>query len=77
MPVLVDFCTLRCDPCNVVALIIEADSLSRLFELARKMHESVLNTRIKRVITIIKMDDRIDKKLTMTGKIKSLQKKLE
>jgi uncharacterized protein (TIGR00106 family) len=61
---------------SAMGTIIEADSLARLFELARKMHESVLNMGIKRVVTTIKIDDRKDKKLTMAGKIKSLQKKL-
>jgi len=56
--------------------IIEADSLNTLFEIAKKMHEAVLYSDVKRVVTSIKIDDRKDKKLTMSGKIKSVENKL-
>jgi len=56
--------------------IIEADSVERLLGIASKMHNKVLYTGTKRVVTTIKIDDRKDKKLTAKGKIKSVQKKL-
>ncbi len=56
--------------------IIEANSVERLLGIASKMHNKVLNSRIKRVVTTIKIDDRKDKKLTMAKKVKSVQKKL-
>ena len=54
--------------------IIEADSVERLLAIATKMHNRVLNRRVKRVVTTVKIDDRRDKKLTMAKKIKSVQK---
>ena len=56
--------------------IVEADSVENLLGIASKMHNKVLNGRIKRVVTTIKIDDRRDKKLTMTKKIKSVRKRL-
>jgi len=57
--------------------VIEADSLNKLLEVAKKMHEAVLSGEIKRVVTSIKIDDRKDKKLSMLGKIKSVKNKLD
>ena len=56
--------------------IIEADSVERLLGIATKMHNRVLNHRVKRVVTTVKIDDRKDKKLTMAKKIKSVERKL-
>ncbi|OQX80084.1 MAG: hypothetical protein B6D56_05800 [Candidatus Omnitrophica bacterium 4484_70.1] len=56
--------------------IIEARSLRKLFRVAEKMHKEVLS-KVDRVVTTIKIDDRKDKKLTMTGKISSVKKKLK
>ena len=56
--------------------IVEADSVERLLGIASKMHNKVLNSGIKRVVTTIKIDDRRDKKLTVARKIKSVKKKL-
>lgn len=57
--------------------IIEANSVGRLLDIAGKMHKAVLNSKIKRAVTTIKIDDRKDKKLTVEGKVKSVQKKLK
>ncbi len=57
--------------------IVEADSVVSLLRIASKMHNKVLNSGIKRVVTTIKIDDRKDKKLTMAKKIKSVRKKLK
>ena len=61
---------------TAMGTIIEADSVGKLLNIAKKMHDKVLNNEIKRVVTTIKIDDRKDKKLTAEGKIKSVQKKL-
>ena len=57
--------------------IVEADSVERLLGIASKMHNKVLDSRIKRAVTTIKIDDRKDKKLTMAKKIKSVRKRLK
>ena len=56
---------------------IEADSIGRLLEIAGKMHRAVLGNKIKRAVTTIKIDERTDKKLTIKGKIGSVEKKLK
>ena len=56
--------------------IIEGE-LGKILGAARKMHEAVFGEGILRVETIIKIDDRRDKALSMKGKIESLQKELE
>jgi uncharacterized protein (TIGR00106 family) len=56
--------------------IVEADSVERLLGIASKMHNKILDSRIKRAVTTIKIDDRKDKKLTMAKKIKSVRKRL-
>jgi len=57
--------------------IVEADSIKKLLKIARKMHNEILKNEIERVVTSIKIDDRKDKKISMEGKIKSVEKKLE
>lgn len=57
--------------------IIEADSIEVLLNIASKMHNAMLKDNVKRIVTTIKVDDRIDKKLTINSKITSLQRKLE
>ena len=51
--------------------------LGEILRVARKMHEAVFGEGVMRVETIIKIDDRRDKALSMRGKIESLQKELE
>lgn len=53
--------------------IIEADSIDRLLDIAKQMHNAVLNDAV-RVLTTIKIDDRKDKKLSLEGKVKSVCK---
>ena len=57
--------------------IIEADSSRTLLNMANKMHRAMLRGDIARAVTTIKIDDRKDKKLTMSSKINSLQQKLK
>ena len=53
--------------------IIEGDP-GRILNVAKKMHRAVFDREIKRVVTIIKIDERTDKKLTMNGKINSVKR---
>lgn len=50
--------------------------LSEVLEAARGMHESLYDQHVKRVITTIRIDDRRDKKLTMSYKVESVMEKL-
>lgn len=62
---------------TAMGTIIEGD-LEKLLVLAKKMHEAVFKDKdILRVITTIKIDDRRDKPLSIEGKIKSVEEKLE
>jgi len=55
--------------------IIEGD-LEKLLVLAQKMHRSVFDAGAKRVVTTIRIDERLDKPLTIEGKIKAVKDKL-
>jgi uncharacterized protein (TIGR00106 family) len=55
--------------------ILEGD-LDKVLSIVRKMHESVFEERVQRVVTIINIDDRRDKKATMESKISSVENKL-
>jgi uncharacterized protein (TIGR00106 family) len=55
--------------------IIEGE-LEHLLALARRMHDSAFNSGIQRVVTTIRIDERRDKPLTMTGKIEAIKKRL-
>ena len=56
--------------------IIEGD-LGEILRVVRNMHESTFDDEITRVVTTLKIDDRRDKTLSMSGKIESQLKKLE
>lgn len=56
--------------------IIEGD-LDRILEVIRKMHEVPFQQGAMRVSTLIRIDDRRDKKATMEGKIASVISRLE
>lgn len=60
---------------TAMGTIIEGD-LERLLALARKMHEAVFGAGVMRVVTVITIDDRRDKKSSASGKIKSLKREL-
>jgi uncharacterized protein (TIGR00106 family) len=55
--------------------IIEGD-LEQLLALAKKMHDSAFNSGIQRVVTTLRIDERRDKPLTMTGKVDAVKKQL-
>lgn len=58
-----------------MATVIEGD-LERIFEVIREMHEVPFTAGAPRVSTLIRVDDRRDKQLTMEGKIKAVIEKL-
>ena len=64
--------------CEITAMgtVIEG-SLDELLRIVKNMHESTLGGEIKRVVTIVRIDDRQDKPLSTSGKIESLLKKLD
>ena len=55
--------------------IIEGD-LEKLLALAQRMHCSAFDAGAKRVVTTIRIDERIDKPLTLEGKVKAVRDKL-
>jgi len=61
---------------NSMGTVIEGD-LDKILAVARKMHEAPFSEGLARVETIIKIDDRRDKALSMSGKVSSLKGKLE
>jgi uncharacterized protein (TIGR00106 family) len=55
--------------------VIEGD-LDKLLALAKRMHRSAFEAGAKRVVTTLRIDERIDKPLTIEGKIKAVKDKL-
>jgi uncharacterized protein (TIGR00106 family) len=55
--------------------IVEGD-LDKILDLVKKMHETIFDKEVQRVVTIIKINDRRDKPLSMEGKVKSVRDKL-
>ncbi len=51
--------------------------LDEVLEAAKKMHECLFDEDVKRVVSTIKIDDRRDKKLTISYKVESVMRKLE
>ncbi|MCD6243753.1 MAG: MTH1187 family thiamine-binding protein [Candidatus Korarchaeota archaeon] len=55
--------------------IIEGE-LDELFQVLKEMHESPFKKGAPRVLTVIKIDDRRDKSITMEYKVRVVQEKL-
>jgi len=55
--------------------IVEGE-LGKLMSLAQRMHESAFDAGVMRVVTTIRIDDRRDKPLSMSGKKKAVNDKL-
>ena len=55
---------------------IVSGRIDRLLEAARIMHQAVLDAGAPRVETIIRIDDRVDKPVTLSSKLASLKKEL-
>ena len=50
--------------------------LDNVLDAVKKMHESIFSDRVKRVVTILKLDDRRDKELTIGYEVESVMKRL-
>ena len=61
---------------TAMGTIIESDSIDTLFEVSKKLHVSAFSKSVKRVVTSIKIDDRIDKIMTSDGKTRAVLEKL-
>ncbi len=55
--------------------VIEGD-LDTLFEVLKEMHEAPFKEGVQRVVTMIKIDDRRDKKIDMEYKVQAVLSKL-
>lgn len=64
--------TFRLTPMGTV---LEGD-LDKVLSMVRQMHESVFGEGVQRVVTIVNIDDRRDKRATMKSKISSVESKL-
>jgi uncharacterized protein (TIGR00106 family) len=60
---------------TAMGTIIEGER-EHLLTLAGKMHDSAFTGGVKRVVTTIKIDERLDKPLTIEGKVKAVKEKL-
>jgi uncharacterized protein (TIGR00106 family) len=58
-----------------MSTVIEGD-LDRILEVIRQMHEVPFAEGAQRVSTLLRIDDRRDKELTMAGKIQAVREKL-
>ena len=56
--------------------IMEGD-LGEMLRVVKNMHEGTFGDGVMRVVTTVKIDDRRDKTLSMSGKIESLLRELE
>ncbi|MDN5293245.1 MAG: hypothetical protein PWQ91_433 [Eubacteriales bacterium] len=59
-----------------MATIVEGE-LEDILRVAQKLHELPFTQGVMRVVTDIRIDDRRDQKLTMEGKVRSVQEKLK
>lgn len=62
---------------TAMGTIVEADNLEVLFSLVKKIHKRIFGLGVLRIVTNISIDDRRDKQLTIKGKLRSLNKRLE
>jgi uncharacterized protein (TIGR00106 family) len=55
--------------------VIEGE-LDSILDVIRDIHNCAFDDRVKRVLTLVKIDERRDKALTMEGKLSSVRSKL-
>jgi uncharacterized protein (TIGR00106 family) len=60
---------------TAMGTIIEGD-LDKILAVVKKMHEATFGEGVDRVLTTVKIDDRLDKVQGMKAKLDSLKKKL-
>ncbi len=61
---------------TAMGTLVEGE-LDEVLEAAKKMHECLFDKDVKRVVSTIRIDDRRDKKLTISYKVESVMRKLE
>ncbi len=61
---------------TAMGTIVEAPSVRHLLRIAEKMHKCVFVKGVRRVVTTIKIDDRRDKRISIKGKVSSVEGKL-
>ncbi len=60
---------------TAMGTVVSGD-VDELLSLAADMHKSVLSGGVKRCVTVISIDDRKDKVLSISGKVKAVEKRL-
>lgn len=60
---------------NPMGTVIEG-SIDSILEVVSKMHEGTFGDGVVRVLTTVKIDDRRDKPLTMSGKLEAVRSAL-
>jgi uncharacterized protein (TIGR00106 family) len=60
---------------TAMGTVVEGET-ERLLKLASKMHRSAFTGGIQRVVTTVKIDERLDKPLTIEGKVRAVKEKL-
>lgn len=61
---------------NSMGTVLESDSIDIIYEVSKKMMETVHNLGVARVEVVIKVDSRRDKHVKMEEKIDSIKKQL-
>lgn len=61
---------------TAMGTLVEGE-LDEVLEAVKKMHECLFDEDVKRVVSTIRIDDRRDKKLTISYKVESVMRKLE
>ncbi|NLO89278.1 MAG: MTH1187 family thiamine-binding protein [Clostridia bacterium] len=61
---------------TAMGTIIEGD-LDRLMEVVRRLHEVPFQAGAQRVTTVVRIDDRRDKEITIDGNVKAVEEKLK
>ena len=61
---------------NSMGTVLESESISTIYEAAKKMMEVVHNLGVDRVEVILKVDSRNDKQLKMEEKLESIKKRM-
>jgi len=62
---------------TAMSTIFEAEDIKEALDAIGAAHETIFKTGIKRVITLIRIDDRRDKKVSMKNKVESLISKIK
>ncbi|NLJ99749.1 MAG: MTH1187 family thiamine-binding protein [Clostridia bacterium] len=60
---------------TAMGTIIEGD-LDKIFDTIKRLHEVPFDAGAQRVMTIVRLDDRRDKEISIEGKVRSVEDKL-